>query len=95
MDKINLEQAEKVFKENSIYINGFDVMTEQTAKKIFGEKICDNALNYDDNTIYGIYYNVFYSGKLRVEYFTRDGFMRLVTYNNIVMLNKDGESIKA
>ena len=84
MKTLNKKQAEKLFDDYSVYINGIEVIPVVNAEALFGVD-CLNRINYDDESTYALFYGTYaIDRRISMDYFTYDGFMRLVTYNNVM-----------
>lgn len=82
-DVLNKEEAEKVFKDHSIFMSGYDVFPLQTAAVLFGKEAVKFVPLRDEKQLYK---NAFYIGGEKLEYLYRKGFEMLVTYHNAMML---------
>lgn len=78
-----MQQAEKCFIENAVLIGEFNEVTLRKALELFGRETVDYVLA-KENKKGCVYHNKYgFGGPGSVEYFTRDGFMAAVTYNNV------------
>ncbi|MBQ3334948.1 MAG: hypothetical protein IJG85_05090 [Eubacteriaceae bacterium] len=78
METLNKKQAQKLFNENSVYIDGKDVILEKTMIELFGDKVTQ----YVKTTFPEGLEELFFDNGL-VPYFKENGFFRAVSYYNV------------
>ena len=87
--ELNLEQTEKLFRDNAIMIGGRDYVPTDTAEKLLGR----NAVKYANKL--GEDYNCYSTGELggfkEIVYLTKNGFIKAVTFKNIMIHNSMSE----
>ncbi len=78
--ELNTEQALELFKDNSIMVEDRDVMPVDTAINILGAEAVSFARNI------GVERNVYWLGENKsLQYLTKRGFGKAVTYKNIML----------
>ena len=86
MRKLNKDQADRVFFDNAIAIEGKDVFPVDTAINLFGQGAVDYALSRKSPR-YWNQYSIPGVGDLH--YMNYEGYMRLVTYSNICRMSEE------
>ena len=82
--KLNKDQAEKIFNDHAVFIKNQDVIEEHVAKDILGP----DAYTYARTGGQGETYNAYSIGSYTLHYFTKEGFLMGVTYNNVQAYKK-------
>lgn len=80
---LNAKQAKRLFEENSVYIEGADIITVDRAQKLFGEPAIEFANRSEANK----------REKYGIKGYCYCGFVDMVTMHNIRMISsgKAGE----
>ena len=87
MRKLNKDQADRVFFDNAIAIEGKDVFPVDTAINLFGQGAVDYALSKKSPSLCWNQYSIPGVGDLL--YMNYEGYMRLVTYSNICRISEE------
>ena len=74
---LNSKQAKKLFEENSILIDGADIITVQQARKLFKDDVVEFANRSEMNK----------RRSLGIEGYLYCGFVDMVTLHNVRMIN--------
>lgn len=81
---LNKEQAEKLFKRESVMIGDEDVIPDIRAIRCFGKEAVSFAHGIRDSNTYGLGKN-----NISLPYLYKKGFQKAVTYHNIMMLQEE------
>lgn len=73
---LNSKQAKRLFEENSVYIDGSDIVTVKRAQELFGKTVVDYADKITHKGIKGIDYC---------------GFMEMITAHNVNVISAGKE----
>ncbi len=74
---MNKQQAEAIFSENAMLVNGRDVIPEKRCEELTGVK------RSDWHFVSGTHYSIFGIGAYQLHYYTLRGFLEAVCVMNV------------